>query len=183
MNTRRIATSSRKDFEVLRYQGIAASDGYAQISAIATSLGPEHALLFAEPAYDITGASTDWYTAAEGDIRPFADLSPEEQKRTRSRVAELADDIGELAEQLKNSQAGSKVIRGNVLALALRFPDASHIYLVGSQPVLTCWGTVAAHAENVPASGLSLESAPPVRTEPALELAPEPPPRRKAGPD
>ena len=183
MSTRRIATSSRKAFEVLRYQGIAAADGYAQISAIATSLGPEHALLFAEPAHDITGASTDWYTAAEGDIRPFADLSPEEQERTRVRVAELSDDIGELAEQLKNSQEGSKVIRGNVLALALRFPGASHIYLVGSQPVVTCWGAAPAHAESaVPAGGLLLESAPLAMVESAPESVPAPaPPAEKKG--
>ncbi len=180
MSTRRLATSSRKAFEVLRYQGIAAADGYAQISAIATSLGPDHALLFAEPAHDITGASTDWYTAAEGDIRPFADLSPDEQERTQARVAELSDDIRELAEQLKNSQEGSKVIRGNVLALALRFPDASHIYLVGSQPVVTCWGAAPAHAESVvPAGGLLLESAPLAMVEPAPESTPEVPASQK----
>ncbi len=184
MSTRRLATSSRKAFEVLRYQGIAAADGYAQISAIATSLGPEHALLFAEPAHDVTGASTDWYTAAEGDIRPFADLSPDEQERTQARVAELSDDIRELAEQLKNSQEGSKVIRGNVLALALRFPDTSHIYLVGSQPVVTCWGAAPAHAESaVPAGGLLQDPVPLAMAEPAPEPAPAtaPPATKKGG--
>ena len=173
MSIRRIAASSRKELEALRYQGIATTDGYAQIYAIAASLSPEHALLFAEPMHDIPGGTTDWYTSATGDIRSFAELSPAEQEWTRSRVAELAGGINTVAEQLKNSNEGPKVIRGNVLALALRFPDASHIYLVGSQPVVACWGFVPAQAGVSPEDMIRAGAA---RPAPAQVAAPAPTP-------
>ncbi len=176
MSARRLAASSRKDLEALRYQGIAATDGYAQIQAIAASLGPEHALLFAEPTHDASAGTTDWYTTAPGDIRPFNALSPAEQEWTRSRVAELAGGVNAVAEQLKNSNEGPKVIRGNVLALALRFPDASHIYLVGSQPVVTCWGFVPSHAGVAPEDMVragAARPAPPAVVAPAPEPEPE----------
>ncbi len=177
MSARRLAASSRKDLEALRYQGIAATDGYAQIQAIAASLSPEHALLFAEPMHDASAGTTDWYTSAAGDIRPFSALSPAEQEWTRSRTAELAGGINTLAEQLKNSNEGPKVIRGNVLALALRFPNASHIYLVGSQPVVTCWGFVPAHAGVAPED---MVRAGAVRPAPAAVAAPVPEPEPEA---
>ena len=177
MSTRRLAASSRKNLEALRYQGIAATDGYAQIQAIAASLSPEHALLFAEPMHDASAGTTDWYTSAAGDIRPFSALSPAEQEWTRSRTAELAGGINALAEQLKNSNEGPKVIRGNVLALALRFPNASHIYLVGSQPVVTCWGFVPAQAGVAPED---MVRAGAVRPAPAQVAAPAPTPEPEA---
>ncbi len=172
MSSRRLAASSRNELEALRYQGIAATDGYAQIYAIAASLSPEHALLFAEPMHDASGGTTDWYTAATGDIRSFAELSPAEQEWTRSRTAELAGGINALAERLKNSNEGPKVIRGNVLALALRFPNASHIYLVGSQPVVTCWGFVPAQAGVAPEDMVRAGAARPAPARPEPE--PEP---------
>jgi hypothetical protein len=182
MSARRLASSSRKDLEALRYQGIAAADGYAQIQALATSLSPEHALLFAEPMHDASAGTTDWYTSAPGEIRSFNTLSSAEKEWTRSRVAELAGGINTVAEQLKNSNEGPKVIRGNVLALALRFPDASHIYLVGSQPVVTCWGFVPAHAGVTPEDMIRAGAARPAAPVPPLTPPPAPEPETPNAP-
>lgn len=137
----RITTTVRGDYNAMRFQGILVTDNHAQLSALLeNNLTREHALLFAEPAHEASGASTDWYTAAEGEPVPLLALTPEEQSRAKAKIAALASDIDRLAEGLKADGDAAKALRGNILSLALRYPGPEHMYLVGGRPVLACWG-------------------------------------------
>lgn len=159
-----IATTRRGDFNATRYQGILVTDSYAQLaSMLEKNLTPEHALFLAEPVHDSSGTTTDWYTRAEGTPTPLANLPEEEQNAARERIKSLASDINGLASSLTGDEKSSNSIRGNILALALRYPGTDHIYMVGAQPVLTCWGflpgTVGAQPEDLMRLGAALPAA------------------------
>lgn len=137
----RIASTSRASYNALRHQGILATDSFAQIRAMLRSrLSPEHALLFAEPVSDASGATTDWYSEAEGVPLPFSQLPAEEQVRAAATVSRLVSDIEGLAGEFGQSPDPQQRIRGAILSLALRYPDSGHIYMLGEQPVIVCWG-------------------------------------------
>lgn len=157
-----IATTRRGDFNAMRYQGILVTDSHAQLaSMLEKNLTPGHALFFAEPVHDSSGTTTDWYTRAEGTPTPLADLPEEEQNAVRERIKNIASDINNLASSLKEDANSSHNIRGNILALALRYPGTDHIYLVGSQPVLTCWGFMPGTVGAQPEDLMRLGAAPP----------------------
>ena len=159
-----IATTRRGDYNAMRYQGILVTDSYAQLaSMLEKRLTPEHALFFAEPVHDASGETIDWYTTAEGAPVPLASLPEDEQNAARERIKALASDIDALAVSLKEDENASRNIRGNILALALRYPGTDHIYVAGSQPVLTCWGfmpgTIGAQPEDLMRLGAALPVA------------------------
>ena len=173
-----IATTSRGDFNAMRYQGILVTDSYAQlVSMLDKKLSREHSLFFAEPVHDASGVTTDWYTEAEGTPVPLSELPPEEQQKALVKISSLAKDINGQADSLKNSEKSSESIRGNILALALRLPGKEHIYMVGDQPVLTCWGftpgTIGAQPEDLMRLGAALPVTGMRSTEPAATEATE----------
>lgn len=164
MAARLITTTARGSFNAMRFQGILVTDGYAQLSSmLAKALSPAHVLFFAEPVHDASGATTDWYTEAEGPLRSFTELPPEERERAEHRIASLATDVHRLAEKLQAGQDASAAMRGSILELALRYPGPEHMYLAGDQPVLTNWGfgpgTQGAQPEDLMRLGLA-RSAP-----------------------
>ncbi|MDL2316819.1 SrfA family protein [Desulfovibrio sp. OttesenSCG-928-A18] len=174
-----IATTERGSFNALRFQGILITESYAQISSmLGNQLSPEHGMMFAEPVHTASGTSTDWYSPVEGKAVPLADLDLAEQNAVREKMAGLAKDISELAESLKEDGNSSKKIRGNILSLALRYPGDEHIYLVGGQPVITCWGfapgTIGAEPQDLVRVGMAVPKAPP--PPPSAPVAPAPPP-------
>lgn len=136
-----ISTTRRGSFNALRFQGILATESYAQIvSMLEKSLSKEHALLFAEPVHQATGEYTDWYAAREGTATPLLQLPEEEQQAVKKRIAMLGADIKDLADRLKADPGQARQIRGNVLAQAMICPGLEYIYVVDGNPVLTCWG-------------------------------------------
>ena len=125
----------------MRYQGILVTDSHAQLQAMLTkNLSKEHALFFAEPVHEASGASVDWYTEAQGTPVALASLPQDAQTAAVARIQAIAAEVNSLAQSLIESPDSPKTIRGNILALALRYPGPEHIYMVGNQPVLTCWG-------------------------------------------
>lgn len=159
-----IATTRRGDFNAMRYQGILVTDCWPQLSSLLEKqLSPGHALFIAEPVHEASGNTTDWYTAAEGAPVPLSQLPPGEQAVARARIQTLASDIDALAASLKDDQNSSKNMRGNILALALRYPGEEHIHMVGDQPVLTCWGyapgTMGAQPEDLMRLGMAVPAA------------------------
>jgi hypothetical protein len=150
----------------MRYQGILVTDSYAQLRAMLEKrLSLQHALLFAEPLHNSSGAFTDWYTAAEGAAAPLDKLSAHDKSRIAAKISSLASDIGQLAAELMQSPEANKNIRGNILSLALHYPDTGHLYVVGEQPVIICWGfdpgTLGARPEELKRLGSALAAPPP----------------------
>ena len=177
-----ITTTPRSLLEALRYQGIAVSESHAQLqSMLQNNLSPEHARFFAEPVLNNAGDSVDWYTPLEGDAVRLDSLPPEAQQTAVREIRRLAGEIDQLAESLKQSGEGPKSIRGNILALALRYPGPEYLYMVGDQPVLLGWGFSAASSVAGPQDLMRLGAAAPLAAAPPLPpgseaVPPVPPP-------
>ena len=138
-----IVTTDLSSMDALKYQGILVSENYAQIkSFLEKNLSREHAAIFATPYKAGDGATIDWYCEAKGPVIAWPALSLEKQQEVLTRLKALGADIGALAADLQNSLDAPGVTRGHILAFALRYPSQDNIFLVGEQPVITCWGFI-----------------------------------------
>jgi hypothetical protein len=142
-----IASTPRSSIHPLAVQGILAPECHAQLTDIVRSrLGETHVLLFAEPIFDTDRGVVDWYTPVQGTPVRLADLAPDPQQRARSRFVAMADDIRACVKPLKAVGDSRRSLAGDILELALRYPGEDALYLVGEQPVVTCWGCGPAQA-------------------------------------
>ena len=141
MSTNLIVTVSKSSIHSLAHQGILVYESFHQIRDLVRSrLGDAHALLFAEPSVSKDGSAIDWYTPVQGTAKRLTDLPEEEQKAARAATLRMAQDIARIASELKHSGIASQATRGTMLELALQHPGESCMYVVGEQPLLTCWG-------------------------------------------
>ena len=141
MATNLIVTVSKSAIHSLAHQGILVHESFHQIRDLVRSrLGDAYALLFAEPSPSRDGSSIDWYTPVQGTAKRLVDLPEEEQRAARAATVRMAQDIARIAVELKQSGIAPQVTRGTILELALQYPDEKHIYVVGEQPLFTCWG-------------------------------------------
>lgn len=193
MNGALFATTPRSALHALAFQGIMASSSHAQImDMLRRGLDEKSALLFARPAFNEAGGEIDWYAPAPGEVRKLESLPPEERQRALARFSEIAKDIENYADELIASGEPLKTTRGNILKLALRYPDDSALYVLNGEPLLTCWGfgpaepgvepkdlSRLAHAASLkampaPTAGpaLNKEEPGPIPARPALAAAP-----------
>ena len=187
MSGTRIASTPRADMHALAYQGITASASFPQIrDMLLHKFGDEYVLLFARPAENTADGTIDWYSPVQGEPRPLAELAPDKAAAARERLAHMGGEIGRYAEELIHSQDPLKITRGHILRLALCYPDDSTLYVVGDQPVFTCWGFGPGTPGVEPASLTRLaapraveEAAPDAKAAAAPPAPPVPPP---AGP-
>ena len=149
-----ITNTALASMHALAFQGIMVTDCYPQLrDIIRHRLGEEYALLFAEPAPNPSSQSIDWYTPVQGTARPLLDLPVEEQNPLRERLAGMAQEVQRLADELKQAPDHIKRTQGNILELGLLYPGDQCLFVVGGQPVFTCWGfgpgTVGASAQTL----------------------------------
>lgn len=136
-----IASTPKSSMHALAYQGITASSCYAQIrDMLLRKFGDEYMLLFARPAENTGNGEIDWYSPVQGPVRKLSDLPEEERRPIEQTLLNMANEIHAYAEELIHSDDRLKITRGNILRLALSYPDRNALYVVGEQPVFTCWG-------------------------------------------
>lgn len=174
-----VTSTPKSSMHALAFQGIMAWTCHAQIAdMLRNRLGDEYVLLFASPAENRASGDIDWYSPVQGPARKLNDLPQEEQLPIREKLARMAGEILRLAEELIHSPDSLKVTRGNILKLALKYPDDNALYVVGRQPVYTCWGfgpgTPGVEPQELfriaPASASKAHAAP---GKPAITAAPE----------
>ncbi|MCB9960307.1 MAG: hypothetical protein H6843_17050 [Rhodospirillaceae bacterium] len=143
MAGQRIATTTQAGLHSVGTAGQPVNMAYEQIVRYLTqSLGPDHAHVLAEPNYNPTRGTVDWYTPLDGPVRRLSDLPEDERPQVEGRLAELRDGIAGAAARLGASDHGGDRMLGKMIGLSLEIPGEDHIYIVGDQPVLTCWGMV-----------------------------------------
>jgi len=142
MQERLIISTPREKINPLAFQNSFVYDCYVQIrSILSNKLSEKHANLFAEPVADSLKNCIDWYTPIAGKATLLNQCPPEQQNIVRTYLASLAKDIAKCAQDLKASQNNTQVIAGNILELALQYPDEDNcIYIIDNQPIIICWG-------------------------------------------
>ena len=201
MSANFIVNTPKSRMHALAYQGIMATDCFAQIrDMLRRRFDDDYVLLFAEPVPNSADSSIDWYTPVQGAVQPLIDLPEEEQNLLRDKLAQMASDIRRYAEELKQSPDSERVTRGAILLLALAYPGEEALFVVGGQPVFTCWGhgpgTPGAEAQDLSRLARLARTAPvavsavppalppqtPIPPEPEKTVvAPVPPPQAQGG--
>ncbi|MDS4029752.1 MAG: hypothetical protein RKO66_06735 [Candidatus Contendobacter sp.] len=116
---------------------------YPQIRAVlASELGPEAAVLLAEPVVDRVNDRIDWYTEGDPDHPPavLSDLPEEQRQPLLARVHDLLDRGREVAERYAASKEARRAQLGAMLRVALSTPAETELFLVEGRPVMIRWG-------------------------------------------
>ncbi len=144
-----ITQTALNDLRPLAWQGVQAASCYDQLTRILlTKLSPQHAALLAEPLMDDASRTVDWYALANDNTAensaltfgPLNQLPAASQQPLRAHLLALGHDVYNLAQSLKNSPDSNSVTAGTLLEMAISFPSEDYLYVVGQQPVITCWG-------------------------------------------
>lgn len=136
-----IVTTPKSAMQALAFQGIMAYSSFPQIRGmLLNKFGDEYVLLFAKPVENSNTGEIDWYTPVQSTAKKITELPEEEKEKACSRLRQMGSEILAFAEELIHSNDPHRVTRGNILKLALAYPSDDALYLVGQQPVFTCWG-------------------------------------------
>lgn len=171
-----VASTPKASLQALAFQGIMVYNCFAQIKdMLQRKFGDEYVLLFARPAENLQNGVIDWYSPVQGQPRRLSTLSPLGQGDVCEKASAMAAEIQTYAEELIHSPDPLKVTRGNILKLALAYPDKDYIYAIGQQPVFVCWG-FAPGTPGVEPHNISrlVPAPPPLEPEPAVEQSAEP---------
>ncbi|MEG2004450.1 MAG: SrfA family protein [Bilophila sp.] len=162
-----ITTSSRGNMHPLAFQGLLAAECHSQLmELIRPRLGDSYVLLFASPEFDAERETVDWYSPVQGEVSALADAPTERQDVIRAELKKMGLELHKLSESLKDSGESQRVIGGNLLKLALCYPDESCIRMVGDQPVIICWGFGSSSSGAEPQELSRLTTASPQTTPP-----------------
>lgn len=133
-----LLTTERPQAQFIGVRGQWVISYHQQIARfLGARLSQNHVLLFAEPV--VTANTIDWFTAAEGEIKPFAQLDEAEQATLLRQTQSLIADIQNLSRELSASPQSDQHLIGELLNNMLVFPD-QNLFLVGAQPVVVGWG-------------------------------------------
>ncbi|MFB1489658.1 MULTISPECIES: hypothetical protein [unclassified Thiocapsa] len=127
------------------------------------------ASVLALPVPCADGKTVDWYSDLPGQPTRLTALPAVRRVAMKAKLEERLDALRRLSDALPTRVKGSESIAA-LLRAATRYPDDSHVYVIGDEPVLTLWGFVLVEERGHGRSrGLALASA----------AAPEPPVRRR----
>ena len=136
-----LVTSTLPGVRPLGVRGEPLHNAQAQLRAVLRRrLGDRHFHLLAEPEPHALGGRIDWYCAVSGTVRPLAELPEAERTAARTDIDALLADIDRLGQSLEAGPTEDGRLAGRSLRLAARRPSDEHLFLVGDQPVVVCWG-------------------------------------------
>lgn len=136
-----IATTQKASVHALAFQGIMVYTCYPQISdMLRRKFGDDFVLLFAQPVENKETGEIDWYTPIYGKAQKVDSLPEDARSAACDKASNMGKEIQAFADELIHSPDPLKVTRGNILSLALCYPDISYLYVIGEQPVFVCWG-------------------------------------------
>lgn len=161
----RLSTTQTADLMPL---GSSGQRSWELIRREAEAIGPRHAALFAEPFVSPAGDTIDWYASQRGKTVRLDMLDEAARAQAEADLAALTAAIHARAESLRNATDDQARRLGEALANAVVYPGADAVFVVGDQPVITCWAHRSARAA-IPTSALAA-------TEAARPVAPPPPP-------
>lgn len=99
------------------------------------------ASVLALPVPCTDGKTVDWYSDLPGQPTRLTALPVAQRAAIKSKLADRLDSLRRLADALPLKVRGSEPIAA-LLRTATLYPDDSHVYVIGDEPVLTLWGFV-----------------------------------------
>lgn len=130
------------DFQGVGENGQAVFDSALQIrETLRLRKQPLEACL-AIPQLNDDGDRVDWYAPVTGEVMSWAAADEEERRRARRLLESAVASARALSQRCLQSDKTAQQLFGALLAKALQFPAANHIYLVDGKPVITFWGFV-----------------------------------------
>ncbi|MDE5831530.1 MAG: SrfA family protein [Desulfovibrio sp.] len=177
-----IAVTQKSSMQPLAFQGIMAYQSFPQIrEMLRRKFDDDYALLFTKPVENPGDGNIDWYSPVQGQARKLKDLPKDEADAMYDKMASMAREIRDYAEELIKTGEPLKITRGNILRLALSYPDPDSLYAIGGQPVFVGWGFAPGTpgAEPLDLFKLKPPSAP-KKPDPEPVPEPEPEPARAA---
>lgn len=182
-----VAVTKKSSMQPLAFQGIMAYESFSQIrEMLRRKFDDDYALLFTKPVENHADGDIDWYSSVQGEARPLNQLPEDEASAMRDRIATMGREIRDYAEELIKTGDPLKITRGNILRLALVYPDPDYLYVIGGQPVFVGWGFAPGTPGVEPCELYKLKSPKPKANtpdpEPAVNANPTPEPETPAEP-
>lgn len=94
------------------------------------------------PQLNDDGDRVDWYAPVTGEVVSWAAADDDERRRALRLLGSAVASARALSQRCLQSEKTAQQLFGALLAKALQFPAANHVYLVGGMPVITFWGFV-----------------------------------------
>ncbi|MCL6409154.1 hypothetical protein EXT70_26445, partial [Dickeya dadantii] len=88
------------------------------------------------------GDRIDWYSPVDGNVTSWIAASEEEREKALSLLETYKAAVADISQRAQNAEKAGQKLFGVLLAKAIQFPGANHVYLVDGMPVLTFWGFV-----------------------------------------
>ena len=98
--------------------------------------------MLAVPQPNESGDRIDWYAPTSGKITSWIAASDEERASALRQLEDCQQTVNELSQKAQLSEKSALRLFGILLAKAMQFPGANHVFLVDGKPVLTFWGFV-----------------------------------------
>jgi hypothetical protein len=109
--------------------------------ALRREVGPDAAILLAEPVQDPARGQTHWHIAAENDPVPLSALTGSERAELVAQLGALRDKIAARARQLEALGGEANARLAAAMLALIQVPDEENdVWSVAGQPVLTAWG-------------------------------------------
>ncbi|MBN3262284.1 SrfA family protein [Pectobacterium brasiliense] len=88
------------------------------------------------------GDRIDWYSLVDGKVTSWIAASEEEREKALALLETYQAAVADISQRAQNAEKAGQKLFGVLLAKAIQFPGANHVYLVDGKPVLTFWGFV-----------------------------------------
>ncbi|MBN3079788.1 hypothetical protein H4F49_04000 [Pectobacterium polaris] len=88
------------------------------------------------------GDRIDWYSPVDGKATSWIAASEEEREKALALLETYQAAVADISQRAQNAEKAGQKLFGVLLAKAIQFPGANHVYLVDGKPVLTFWGFV-----------------------------------------
>lgn len=92
------------------------------------------------PQLNDDGDRVDWYASFSGKVTTWSSASDGQRKQALKTLEKYVDNITTLSQRCLQSGNASIQLFGALLAKAVHFPGANHLFLVDDKPVITFWG-------------------------------------------
>ncbi|MEE3661597.1 SrfA family protein [Brenneria sp. g21c3] len=88
------------------------------------------------------GDRIDWYAPIAGKVTSWIAASEEERAAALKLLETYQSAVADISQRAQEAEKPGQKLFGVLLAKAIQFPGANHVYLVDGKPVLTFWGFV-----------------------------------------